>query len=150
MEKITNCEIFYSGVIVVESRLEQCYYDYTSGREELAFDRIAEVVYDVEVECGINENIEVYLDEAIRVNETTAAKVSRQLMIIVNGICAYKHPKKNFQEDLLGFAIKAAKKIATTANWQVRIESGGHCIIVTPDDNEQHSHGACSSPLTPP
>lgn len=136
MEKITNREIFHSGVIIVESRLEQCYYDYTSGREELAFDRIAEVICDIEIECGISGNFELYLDEAIRIDETIAAKVSHQLMIVANGIDhSYDGPDKKFQNDLLIFATKITEKLVAINKWQTRIETGGHCVIVTPDEN---------------
>lgn len=123
-------EIYCSSVIVVESRLERCYYDYVSGAEQLEFAQIAETICDVEDECRLN-NVEIYLDEAIQVCEATAAKTSRQLMIIVNGLCP--KAKANFQNDILEFAAKLTERIAANKHWQARIETGGNCIIITPD-----------------
>ena len=136
MEKVTNCEIFRSGVIIIESRLEHCYYDYTSGREELSFGRIAEVICDIEKECDLSGKMEYYLDEANRVDEIMSAKVSRQLVIVANGIDYSYENSENFQNDLFTFGIKIAKRLATISKWRARIETGGRCFIVTPDEEE--------------
>ena len=135
MEKVKEIEIFHSGVIIIQNRLEQCYYDYTSGTEALAYDRIAEVICDVEIESNVAGNFELYLDEAIRVGETLAASVDHQLMIVVNGI-RYNQPRQEFQNSILNFGINIAKALVTTGEWQVRIETGGQCVIVSPDENE--------------
>ncbi len=133
MEKIKEIEIFHSGVIIIQSRLEQCYYDYTSGTEALAYDRIADVICDVEVESGVSGNAELYLDEAIQVGETLAAGIERQPMIIVNSI-KYNQSKQEFESSILKFGVNIAKALVSTGDWRLRIESGGLCLIVCPDD----------------
>lgn len=42
-----NKEIYQRGEIVVASRLSQEYYDYTTGTEALALNRISEALFDI-------------------------------------------------------------------------------------------------------
>ncbi|MDO5480487.1 MAG: hypothetical protein Q4F58_02345 [Candidatus Saccharibacteria bacterium] len=134
MEKINILGIYRSGVITIESRLDQEYYEYTTGKEDLAYDRISEVICDIQAKLKTVGNFEIYLDKAIKIDEGSPTKPCHQLMVVVNGINRqYASDDIRFEEDLLKLATNLTIRLVSLDQHRTRVDSGHKCIIVTSD-----------------
>lgn len=134
MEKINILGIYRSGVITIESRLDQEYYEYTTGKEDLVYDRISEVICDIQAKLKTVGNFEIYLDKAIKIDEGSPTKTYHQLMVVVNGINRqYASDDIRFEEDLLKLATNLTIRLVSLGQHRTRVDSGHKCIIVTSD-----------------
>ena len=134
--KLEHKDIHCSGVFIIESRLDQNFYDYTTGVENFDFGRIAEAILGVIDDNKMSDKIELHLDETIKIAPKSAAKFSRQLMVVVNGVDEnYKKRGEKFQEEIMVMAAKIARRLVSKSHRRICVEIGGECIIVTDTDD---------------
>ena len=124
---IKSIEIYNSGIIVIEGRLDQEYYDYTTGEEKFSYDRIAEIVCDTKVKLGISGDMETYLSEVVQAKD---GKACRYLMIVANGFKRAYVKDQEFQKDLDHLATCLAASLITAGEYQIRLINGGLGIII--------------------
>ena len=124
---IKTIDIYNSGIIVVEGRLDQEYYDYTTGEEKLSYDRIAEIVCEAKTKLGISGDMETYLSEII---QAKGGKAYRYLMIVANGVKRSYVERQEFQKDLDNLATRLAVSLITVGEYQIKIINEGQGIII--------------------
>lgn len=122
---IVSREVSNRGRIIVETRLDQGYYNYVTGSEDIALDRVAEALYsitdDKEIPSG---GAEINLATMVLVgSEVIAANIPRLLVLDVTGFDARYEQDIEFEKLLTIVGQKATQKLITGGGIRFKIET---------------------------
>lgn len=125
-------EVENRGRIVIETKLDQGYYSYATGSEEIALDRVAESLYDLTtLDEILPGRVEISLTTIIAVGvEVAASKVSPYLVIEVASFDAGYEDDMKFEELLTIIGQRAATKLISRGSIRFKIELRYEQLII--------------------
>lgn len=139
MERVSiiHKEITYMGRIIIATRLDQEFYDYTTGAEKFAFDRIAAELF--ELTCDIDTppgGVVMSLDSMVPIGaEIDANRIPTWLVVRVTSVDRSFTLIEEFEKFITLTAAKVMEKLIRKGSAKAAVEVGDKdYYVITKND----------------
>lgn len=128
---IISKEITHKGKIIIATRINQEFYDYTTGMEAFAYDRIAEELYDLVCDSDVPPGgVVMNLDHMIPIGaERSANHTPSWLVINITSLGNSFVIAEEFENYLTLTVVKIVEKLINDTkgdrSWKAIIEADG-------------------------
>lgn len=120
---IVSRDVANRGRIVIETKLDQWYYNYVTGSEEIALDRVAESLCDLtSLKEILPAGIEINLTSIVPIGELNSNKISGLLALEVVGFDSGYEEDLDFSKILVILGQQAAARLISRGKVRLKVE----------------------------